>query len=522
MSRELDEVMTYQQKPEHNHYVETIDNNKYWRNAIIRGLFLTGATLLTLFTVIGTAGLAFFFVKQFGIDYALPSSFIIPASFFVSSLIFSAYFSVFVLGMWKKTVNDCDESHPLEDTLHFKDLSTELKVSEELNLTARLEQAYRRIFNRKKRQEELGKTTIKQKIAQFLTGVFGITAVGFLAGGAYLGVMTVGITLSMTSVFFPLALASAFCMFCSMTMYFWDDMMTNARKMSAPQADREKMWQDKLKQLPEDFDLENMGTWARFSLIAYRIMSVGASVGFAAFKVYSSIHLAKMLGVTSPVAIAITGAVALVSMTIMTGMTSGVRIWDSGLEHAAKRDGHKIKNHLHPEHTTEHTNPFRYYASRVITFFAAAFNAIASFMGMDTLNAFVLGFIPTSIASIAFPALTVLAGFVALCRYIDFDEYYGPHIAINLGGTVYKPTEEGVQHKNSERELIRHLSQHDLKRSQSSQSLDLTSEEQQAKTYSDPIGASKTFLGRTGHDPSEVDTGLGLSGDPQNVLTAGN
>lgn len=288
---------------------------------------------------------------------------------------------------------------------------------------------------KKSASEEKEKSTALQLIAKITVGVFGILAILFLAGGAYLGVYTVGISTGLTDAFFPLAIMSAVCMFASMTYYFWPDMMNNAKKMASP---RKPKTAEQLANKHHFTVKANLVKWA------YRLIAIGASIGFAAFKLYSTIHVVKLFGITSPMTIIITGGVAFASMLIMTGITSGVRIWKVGNQLACKIDNIKCKNITAPENTQKQKNPVRYAVSASITFMAAAFNAIASYMGMSTLSGFFCALMPTY-ALIIGPVFIGLGAFVALTRFVDFWEYYGPAIMVNLKGIVFTPVTETIE-----------------------------------------------------------------------------
>lgn len=114
---------------------ERIDRSTYRKNKAIRFGLLSAAVLLTTFTVIGTAGLAFFFVTQFGLTYALPALLTLVGSVIVSSIIFAAYFSIFTVGLWKRTIAVCDENFPVKDRLKKK-ISPEQTEKESIELEA--------------------------------------------------------------------------------------------------------------------------------------------------------------------------------------------------------------------------------------------------------------------------------------------------------------------------------------------------------------------------------------------------
>lgn len=374
----------------------------------IEWLIIIGVSAITVLAVMGIASLAFFFVKEFCLTYGLGMMLTYIGSAIVSSIIFATYITLFTVTTFKDLKN------------LFLSEKTEQKENE---MSVKWEDI-----------------TVKQKVAQVLSVANGIIAIIFLGGGAYLGMMTVGEAIGATALFFPWAIISSACLFFAMFWYFRGDLVKNATRLS----------QDTPPPQPQPANApaakNELTSWsAILTRWGYRMMAAGASIGFGTFKLYSTIHVVRMIGITADLPVAIISGIALFSMTVMTATTSGVRIWDVGEKKAAD-----IENGVTYEQTpiakpgmkvvvVKESNALRYFAARGFTELSAIFNAVASYMGMSTLSGAICTLFPAA-AVVITPLFVVLGIAVAACRYMDFVKYYGPRMNEHFDAEHYSKT----------------------------------------------------------------------------------
>ncbi|MCB1827666.1 MAG: hypothetical protein KDH94_04495, partial [Coxiellaceae bacterium] len=207
-----------------------------------------------------------------------------------------------------------------------------------------------------------------------------------------------------------------------------------------------KVLRDNAVRLSSDNESQSVqltNSYAKLTRWGYRLMAIGASIGFGAFKLYSTVHVIKMIGITGTLPISIIGAIAFVSMTIMTGVSSGVRIWDSGEERATAIEKGEIydfapaADHNMRIVVVKETHPGRYFLANGLTEMSAIFNAIASYMGMSTLSGAICSLFPPITVVVA-PLFVGLGIAVAACRYVDFREFYGPKMRQLMGAEQYE------------------------------------------------------------------------------------
>lgn len=366
-------------------------------NGLFRFAIYFLATTVAVLSSFGSASLGFFFARQAGLDMAMSFLSIYVASAIIGAIIFATYVSIFVIGFWDKATYFLNPEDNQED-------------------------------NAENVPEDTEELSVVKKLLLVTAVILGFIGILSLAGGAYLGVMTIGQSLNALNIFFPWAIITATGMFLSMSGLFIPILITNTKAMlSSTQSNRdndaEQIRKNAQKSTQQKEAEQSRSLWAKLIKWSHLVMAIGATVGFAAFKVYSTVHLVQLLGVTSQIGIIASAAVSFATILFMTGITSGVIIWDEG-----KKLSKEYQEHGYLEKAK--TPAWLYYLGWTLTGLSAILNGAASYMGIATISGFACGLFPAAAFIIA-PAFTITGIAVAICRAVEYWRVYGNVIENN-------------------------------------------------------------------------------------------
>lgn len=382
---------------EENHRT-SIKDNKLFRFAIY-----SIATIVAILSSFGSASLGFFFARQAGLDMAMSLLSIYVVSAIIGAIIFATYISIFVIGFWDKAS-------------YFLDKKNE---------------------SAEESPDEKEKLSLAKKLIIALATIIGFVGILSLAGGAYLGVMTIGQSLNALNIFFPWAIVTATGMFLSMSGLFIPILIENVTAMLSPSKNKPKQQQKKSQQQKQKE--EERSLWAKLIKWSHLVMAVGATVGFAAFKVYSTVHLVQLLGVTSQIGIIASAAISFATILFMTAMTSGIIIWGEGKKLSKEYQEHGYREKIK-------TPAALYYLGWTLTGLSAVLNGAASFMGIVTISTFLCGLFPAA-AFIISPAFMITGTIVAICRAVEYWRVYGNVIENNYRVKTTIPEEKTSDNK---------------------------------------------------------------------------
>lgn len=371
------------------------------RRKIARGAILGFAMSIAAIAVFGAAALAFFTTQQFGMGIGMAEVGTNILGFFVGGIIFLAYYGTWGKSTWREVKQGiCEKFFPLK---------AKKKVDDELDPD----------------DENNNKLTKKQKAAMSVSLVIGIVSMAAIGAGSYLGVMAVGTTLALTTVFFPIAMVSTVCMFIAASAFCLPDMLQQTAKLFAPKSEKQKNEQVLTKKQKVKGRLVMVGAW---------VFAGGATFGFPAFKFFCTTSFFAGFGLTSIGVSIATGGGAFVAMFIMTGFTSGMRILDRGRAFRRKVEG---RTNGDVKTKTVIPNKPRYAFGLGVGVCAALFNGVGAYMGVMAIGAVMASAIPVLnlVATPLFMGLVMGFGIaIGIWRTVDFWFYSVPGIKEAVGG----------------------------------------------------------------------------------------